>query len=410
MNKHLFSRLAKPTTAIMVGLSLSLVSCQEDALNPVTELMDEVMDFKKGILIPNQYIVVLQPETLNFRKSTDYLQNQRLMKQQALSLLATYRISDDKLSYVYSESLDGFAVELTSAQLEELSKDPAVRFIEQDQLMGIAQGRPGGGNGGGGGSTAPAQVTPWGIADVGGFVNYTGSKRAWVLDTGIELTHPDLNVLSTVGFTAFTSGRDANLNDGNGHGTHVAGTIAAINNTIGVVGVAAGAPVVPIKVLDSRGSGSNSGVIAGVDFVAANAAVGDVANMSLGGGISTALDNAVINAANRGIIFTLAAGNSSADANNSSPARANGPNIYTISAHNINGVFASFSNFGNPPIDYSAPGVSVQSTWLSGGYNTISGTSMAAPHAAGVLMLGAPKTNGFVTGDKDSNPDPKISR
>lgn len=410
MNKHLFSRLAKPTTAIMVGLSLSLVSCQEDALNPVTELTDEVMDFKKGILIPNQYIVVLQPETLNFRKSTDYLQNQRLMKQQALSLLATYRISDDKLSYVYSESLDGFAVELTSAQLEELSKDPAVRFIEQDQLMGIAQGRPGGGNGGGGGSTAPAQVTPWGIADVGGFVNYTGSKRAWVLDTGIELTHPDLNVLSTVGFTAFTSGRDANLNDGNGHGTHVAGTIAAINNTIGVVGVAAGAPVVPIKVLDSRGSGSNSGVIAGVDFVAANAAVGDVANMSLGGGISTALDNAVINAANRGIIFTLAAGNSSADANNSSPARANGPNIYTISAHNINGVFASFSNFGNPPIDYSAPGVSVQSTWLSGGYNTISGTSMAAPHAAGVLMLGAPKTNGFVTGDKDSNPDPKISR
>lgn len=410
MNKHLFSRLAKPTTAIMVGLSLSLVSCQEDALNPVTELTDEVMDFKKGILIPNQYIVVLQPETLNFRKSTDYLQNQRLMKQQALSLLATYRISDDKLSYVYSESLDGFAVELTSAQLEELSKDPAVRFIEQDQLMGIAQGRPGGGNGGGGGSTAPAQVTPWGIADVGGFVNYTGSKRAWVLDTGIELTHPDLNVISTVGFTAFTSGRDANLNDGNGHGTHVAGTIAAINNTIGVVGVAAGAPVIPIKVLDSRGSGSNSGVIAGVDFVAANAAVGDVANMSLGGGISTALDNAVINATNRGIIFTLAAGNSSADANNSSPARANGPNIYTISAHNINGVFASFSNFGNPPIDYSAPGVSVQSTWLSGGYNTINGTSMATPHAAGVLMLGAPKTNGFVTGDKDSNPDPKISR
>lgn len=92
------------------------------------------------------------------------------------------------------------------------------------------------------------------------------------------------------------------------------------------------------------------------------------------------------------------------------PARVNGPTIYTISAHNINGVFASFSNFGNPPIDYSAPGVSVQSTWLSGGHNTISGTSMAAPHAAGVLMLGSAKANGFVTGDKDSAPNPKISR
>lgn len=410
MKKNLLHGMIRPASALILGLSLTMVACQEESINPTLNLEDQLLSAEKGTLIPNQFIVVLRPEILTFRKSEDYAANQSFMRQTASSLLQQYRISEDKLGHVFSMALDGFAVELSQEQFDALSKDPKVQFIEQDQVMGIAQGRPGGGNGGGGGSTSPAQVTPWGINDVAGFVNYTGPKKAWVLDTGIDLTHPDLNVDQSNGFTAFTKGKDANFNDGNGHGTHVAGTIAAINNTIGVVGVAAGATVVPIKVLDSRGSGSNSGVIAGVDFVAANANAGDVANMSLGGGVSQALDNAVLAASSNGIIFTLAAGNSGADANFSSPARVNGPYIYTISAHNINGVFASFSNWGNPPIDYSAPGVSVQSTWLSGGYNTISGTSMAAPHAAGVLLLGPAKSNGFVTGDKDNTPDPKISR
>ncbi len=239
---------------------------------------------------------------------------------------------------------------------------------------------------------------------------YSGSKKAWVIDTGIQLNHPDLNVDQSIGFSAFTRGKDASFDDGNGHGTHVAGTIAAIDNDFGVVGVAAGATVVSIKVLDSRGSGSNSGVIAGVDFVGANANNGDVANMSLGGGASTALDNAVLAAASKGIVFVIAAGNSGANANNFSPARVNGNNIYTISAMNSSDVWASFSNFANPPIDYCAPGVGVNSTWISSGYRSISGTSMAAPHAAGVLMWGAPKTDGFVIGDPDGNPDPIITR
>jgi len=115
-------------------------------------------------------------------------------------------------------------------------------------------------------------------------------------------------------------------------------------------------------------------------------------------------------ASQTGIKFVLAAGNSAIDANNSSPARVNGVNIYTISASDSQDRLASFSNFGNPPVDYAAPGVSINSTWKGGGYNTISGTSMAAPHAAGILLLGAPRTGGFVTGDKDNTPDPIMVR
>ncbi|NJW54993.1 S8 family serine peptidase, partial [Salinimicrobium oceani] len=108
----------------------------------------------------------------------------------------------------------------------------------------------------------------------------------------------------------------------------------------------------------------------------------------------------------KGIKFALAAGNDSTNANNSSPARVNGTNIYTVSAIDINDRFASFSNYGNPPIDYAAPGVNIKSTWKSGGYNTISGTSMASPHVAGILVLGSVRADGTASGDPDGNPDP----
>lgn len=372
------------------------------------DMEEQFLRYQNGDIIPGSFIVVLNPEGINFRRDGKYEDIQAAMRKTASGLLAKYRIAEENLGAVYGTVLDGFAVNLSSEQYELIKNDPAVKFIEPDRVISIAQGgRPGGG-GGGGGSTG--QVTPWGITRVGGSVNYSGSNVAWVIDTGIELTHPDLNVSTADGFTAFTSGRDANFNDLNGHGTHVAGTIGAINNTIGVVGVAAGAPVVPVKVLDSRGSGSYSGVIAGVDWVGAKGKSGDVANMSLGGPVSQALDDAVLAASNKGVKFVVAAGNSSANSNNYSPARVNGPNIWTISAMNSSDVFASFSNFGNPPVDYCAPGVSINSTWIKGGYNSISGTSMASPHAAGVLLLGNARTSGTVNGDPDGNPDPIISR
>ena len=307
-----------------------------------------------------------------------------------------------QIKHVYSVALRGFAANMAPQAVENMkANNPRIAYCEQDQVVTagqvFAQARPGGG-----GSTQPPQETPWGIARVGGGGPGTFGT-AWVIGSGIDLSHPDLNVDRTRS-RSFLGGTTT-AQDQNGHGTHVAGTIAARDNTIGVVGVAPGAPVVAVRVLDRRGSGSNSGVIAGVDYVATNGRPGDVANMSLGGGVSTALDNAVLTAAAGGVRFALAAGNESNNANNHSPARANGPNVFTVSAFAVNDRWASYSNYGNPPIDYAEPGSSIKSTWLSGGYNTISGTSMATPHLAGLLLQGTVSNGGTVSGDPDGNPD-----
>ena len=306
-----------------------------------------------------------------------------------------------QIKHVYTHALRGFAVNASEQGIANMrANNPNIAYCEQDQVVtsGPVQvhGQPGGG------FTAMAQETPWGIARVNGGVGGTFAT-AWVLDTGIQYNHPDLNV-DTARSRTFI-GKGSNPWDQHGHGTHVAGTIAARDNGIGVIGVAPGALLVAVRVLDRRGSGSNSGVIAGVDYVAANGKPGDVANMSLGGGVSTALDTAVVNAAAGGVRFALAAGNESDHANNHSPARANGPNVFTVSSFAIGDNWSSFSNYGNPPIDYAEPGSSIKSTWLNGGYHTISGTSMATPHLAGLLLLNSVRNGGVVSGDPDGNPD-----
>ena len=269
--------------------------------------------------------------------------------------------------------------------------------------------KPGKGRGGGGGGCQAATV-PWPITRVGGAVDMSGSsKRAFVIDTGINQVG-DLNIDTGLAANFVTRGKNR-WTDGNGHGTHVAGTIAAIDNDCDVVGVAAGATVVPVRTLDKNGSGYTSWIVAGIDYVAAVGNPGDVANVSLGGsGTSAAMEDAVQNAAAQGIAFALAAGNSSSDANNFTPARTNGPNIYTVSATDIGDNFASFSNFGNPPIDYAAPGVGVESLSHEGGTVTYSGSSMAAPHVAGLLLSGAISTDGYANGDSDGFADPIAHR
>ena len=381
-----------PALAIGVAMALTISACDSATVDSVSpDISVDVDELQHGDIIPGQYIVVVDEA--------------RAGKAPELVVDDLLRDEDVELLYRYGAALQGFAGKMSPEQADELARDDRVKYVEPDRMIILApkpgKGKPGGGDGGG----TPPQEAPWGITRVNGGASGTG-KIAWVIDTGIDLDHPDLNVDASRGFNAFSSGKDGrSLDDGHGHGSHVAGTIAAIDNNIGVIGVAAGATVIPVKVLSSRGSGSTSGVIAGVDHVADNAADADVANMSLGGGVSTTLDNAVI-AASSSVPFTLAAGNESDDANNHSPARANGTNIYTISAIDINDNFAYFSNYGNPPIDYAAPGVSIESTWKNGGYNTISGTSMAAPHVAGILLLpGGISGGGTVNGDRDSTAD-----
>ena len=186
-------------------------------------------------------------------------------------------ISGVNPSHVYEAVLNGFAAELNHGQLNALRRNPSVDYIDADGIASIPtpriEGKPGGGGGGG-------QVVPWGITRVGGAGDGTG-RTAWILDTGIDFAHADLNV--DVGRSRdFTGSRNGAI-DENGHGTHVAGTIAAKNNTIDVVGVAAGASVVAVRVLDRRGSGAWSWIIAGIDYVGANGNSGDVANMALSG-------------------------------------------------------------------------------------------------------------------------------
>ncbi|MGH7458909.1 MAG: S8 family serine peptidase [Longimicrobiaceae bacterium] len=351
--------------------------------------------------IPGQYIVVFKDDAALGGPAGE-------VPGLARALAAEF---DGRLRVTYQHALKGFAANLTPSAAAALARHPAVAYVEEDQVVALAPpcwvtGSCEDDGGGGGG-----QTTPWGITRVGGPVDGTG-RVAWIIDTGIDLDHPDLNVdvARSAEFVSTGPGSDT-PDDGNGHGTHVAGTVAAINNDIDVVGVAAGATVVAVKVLNDQGSGSYSDVIAGIDYVAANAAGGDVANMSLGGGTSDAVDDAVRNAADQGVFFALAAGNDGEDANNYSPARVEYQNVWTVSAFDDTDTFASFSNWSgptNPPIEFGGPGVSVLSLYKDGGTRTLSGTSMSSPHIAGILLMtgGAPTSDGTVSGDPDGDPDP----
>ncbi|KAA9346052.1 S8 family serine peptidase [Adhaeribacter soli] len=315
------------------------------------------------------------------------------------TMSADQKIAPSSIKQKFEGAVRGFSGRLSKAQVEALKNDPNVASIEQDRLITLSTTIT---------SVAqPAQTIPWGVARVG-YGDGTG-KTAWVIDSGVYPDHPDLNVDKArsrsfiTGITSYT--------DGYGHGTCVAGIIGAKNNTIGVVGVAANASIVALRVFDDLGRGSTSSAIKAVNHVIANAKPGDVVNMSLGSGISATLDNAVKSAAAKGILFAIAAGNSAVDASSVSPARVNAPNVYTVSSMNNYGAFSSFSNYGTS-VDYAAPGEGITSTGKTGGYGTGRGTSVAAPHVAGLLLLRgtAIGRNGYVTGDKDSRPDPIASK
>ncbi|RIA10404.1 subtilisin family serine protease [Flavobacteriaceae bacterium MAR_2010_72] len=395
--------------SLIGAISMTLFHCSNESISETTLDAENVV-FQDSKVIQGSYIIVYNNSTGRYaplEKVKSAAQYQKQMSDLRSSLVKEFKsvnLKEDNITQTFGHALKGFTASLTEEQVSALKKDPRVKRVEPDMTISIApyKGKPGGGGG-----TPPAQSIPYGTTRVGGGTT-ASAHTAWVIDSGIDLDHPDLNVDVSRSVSFLTGGGGATSpDDQNGHGTHVAGTIGALDNGIGSLGVAPGTLVVAVRVLDRRGSGSISGVIAGIDYVAANGSNGDVANMSLGGGVSTTLDQAVIDAASTGVIFALAAGNESDDADNHSPARAEGANIYTISAMNSSDNWASFSNYGSH-VDYCAPGVGVYSTWKDGGYNSISGTSMATPHAAGVFLLGNPTTDGFVNNDPDGNPDPII--
>ena len=292
--------------------------------------------------------------------------------------------------FVYSYAINGFAGPISPVALEELKQDPRVLHIEQDQKM-----------------YAFAQTPPTGIdrmdAEPSDDSNLGNAVTIAIIDTGIDLDHPDLNVVHSIKCAKggpFGSNCSGSGDDDNGHGTHVAGTAAGVNNLIGVVGVAPGADLWAVKVLDSRGSGYISWIVAGIDYVTANADVVDVANMSLGCECSSsALDNAITASVAAGVTYVVAAGNSDKDASTFSPA--NHQDVITVSAladsngmcgggggntsYGADDTLATFSNYGDD-VEIAGPGVDIYST-LPGGYGTYSGTSMASPHVAGAAAL-----------------------
>lgn len=305
-----------------------------------------------------------------------------------------------KVGHTYEHALKGFSGQVYSARMIEHSS--LVKYVEPDGVMNaLGHDVPTGVD------RIDADENPVAnIDDIDG-ENERVDVDIAIIDTGIDTDHPDLNVHDGVRFYSDGGppwnpklGQDDNYDDDNGHGTHVAGTAAAIDDGVGVVGVAPGARLWAVKVLDSRGSGSVSQVIAGMDWVAARADEIEVANMSLGGGFSQSINDALLGMTEAGIVVAVAAGNDGVDAANYSPASA--PTAITVSAavdtdgkagglgvdsdYGPDDTLASFSNYGEI-IDIAAPGVDIYSTYAGGGFATLSGTSMASPHVAGAAAL-----------------------
>lgn len=362
---------------LLLSVTLLLASCTEQFLengeklspqNALLQLVDPVAVVNKVGIPDDSYIVV-------FKDSLSVLD----VKREVSGLEKRLSVVPD---FVYTRAIKGFAARLSPDALADLRRNPMVDFIEKDQVVTL--------------NSTVFSPSSWGLDRIDqanlplsySFTyNNTGyGVKAYVIDTGILTTHTEFGDRAMGGYSAINSPTD--WTDANGHGTHVSGTIGGIN-----YGVAKEVTLVAVRVLDANGSGTTSGVISGINWAIADHQAGEpaVANMSLGGGASSALDLAVQNAISDGIVMCVAAGNNALDASKYSPARVKdaitvgATGRFTTTSASFDAI-ATYSNYGSV-VDIFAPGTSINSSYIgdNNAVRTLSGTSMATPHVTGVV-------------------------
>jgi subtilisin family serine protease len=368
-------------------------------------------------VIPGQYIVTLKETavqplvlsiTIESENRQDNYNNSDQQRQTGLAKIreveSAARIDAVNVIAEYMDVIVGFTAKMDQQQVQILRSNPAVDQVIEDYSFQIEptpeEETPGE-------VTANAgQVQTCAVTNAGGFSD--GSSKStwiWIVDTGVDLDHPDLNVLSTAPYAkSFVSGQT--IDDQNGHGSHVAGIAAAKNNNFGVVGVSAGATVVPVKVLSNSGGGSFSALLSGLNHVATYKHTNDVVNMSVGAfpvancqTSNPALFTAIKNLGNAKVWVCIAAGNDGCDALQNVPGCFNSTRVYTVGSMTCGQECSSFSNFNKTVVDWLATGNAVYSTFKNGLYATLSGTSMATPVVAGIChaRVAPPLSGGLVS-------------
>lgn len=401
-------------TVLLLGLFvISFSSCKQEEIIPMS-VEEELALEEDETLLEKKYIVVFNDDFISSSKRSGKVFTDRIAK---ANFSETHRaeatpkieqfvkenlIEQERVTDIYTAAFTGFAAELTKEEADALENNPNVKGIEQDRVIKLDFVTEKGGD-----MDARefdrVQFTSCGVVRAGGPGTGPSNRWIWIIDTGLDLNHPDLNVLTTAPYARSFAGGTAQ--DCNGHGSHVAGLAAAKNNSIGVVGVSAGAKVVPVKVFPAcSGSTTLARILNGINHVALYDISGDVANLSLSGyygglcSIFSSYITAISGLASNGTRVAIAAGNSSANAALYQPACVNMANVYTVAAMNCSNVFASsYSNYNMNPVDYIAAGTNLYSCNWNGSYTLKTGTSMAAPIVAGILHArqAAPAVSGF---------------
>ena len=410
-------RLRTGLSIVTLVFALGHASCGEADLSDA-DLLDtnansidwEIVEtLSDNDIIPGRYVVILKEAVITPARQFEPLGVARHEKEEfsrlAHSELRTevaytasrLGVSARRLDAVYTAALSGFSAALGDGEVARLREDPRVASVHPDRVVRLdAKVEAIGVN--------AAQTETCAISEAGGPGDGSAKDTwIWVVDSGIDLDHSDLNVVTNSTYARSFVGGSAD--DCNGHGTHVAGIAAAKNNSFGVVGVSAGAAVVPVRVFGCSGGSSTSTILSGIDHVARYDISGDVMNLSLGGyygsncSSNSPYRSSISSVANGGSRVSISAGNSSANAAYYQPACVGGTRIYTVASRTCSGSFSSFSNYGIPPIDWIAVGSSVYSTYKNGGYATLSGTSMSAPVVSGIAhyRTNAPQQCGSVS-------------